>query len=423
MVGYEPTPQQLSLHNSKKRFRINCQGRRSGKSYSAAYEILPWLLTPNTRGWIVSPSYNLSQKIARIIKEDIMVKLKLPIANKKEVNGDLYYMKLAGLNSELSVKSADSPESLIGEGIDYLIIDEAAALPNKLIWEQYLRPTLSDRQGWCLMVSTPRGYNWWYSIFTRGADANFPDWESWQHPSSESPFFKDSAEDLKKELTNETYLQEYEAQFTSFSGKVYPYNAAIHTRKDLKYNPRFPTYVSCDFGFRFPGVVVFQVETNTKGLPTIYQIDEIAMKQNVKTEDLANMVKALPYPIAAYFGDPAGGGRSSQSGISDIEVFRRKGMRIRFRKDAMTRNVVNGVSHVRRWFEDANGDAHIFVSSKCKGSIQSYENYRYPQNKSEQSVKEEPLKDGVYDHQNDALRYGICNLFPIKSRQAGVIDW
>ncbi len=116
MVGYEPTPQQLSLHNSKKRFRINCQGRRSGKSYSAAYEILPWLLTPNTRGWIVSPSYNLSQKIARIIKEDIMVKLKLPIENKKEVNGDLYYMKLAGLNSELSVKSADSPESLIGEG-------------------------------------------------------------------------------------------------------------------------------------------------------------------------------------------------------------------------------------------------------------------------------------------------------------------
>lgn len=74
------------------------------------------MLTPNTRGWIVSPSYNLSQKIARIIKEDIMVKLKLPIENKKEVNGDLYYMKLAGLNSEISVKSADSPESLIGEG-------------------------------------------------------------------------------------------------------------------------------------------------------------------------------------------------------------------------------------------------------------------------------------------------------------------
>ena len=423
LVGYEPTPQQLNVHNSQARFRINCQGRRSGKSYSAAYEILPYLLTPNTRGWIVSPSYNLSQKIARIIKEDIMVKLKLPIENKKEVNGDLYYMKLAGLNSELSVKSADSPESLIGEGGDYLVIDEAAAMPNKLIWEQYLRPTLSDRQGWCLMVSTPRGFNWWHALWERGKDDNYPDWASWQHPSSESPFFKDDVEELKKELTSETFYQEYEGHFTSFSGKCFPYSDAIHTKKGLKYNPGLPTYVSIDFGYRKPAVVVVQVDHKSKGLPTIYQIDEIAMVENIKTEDLANMVRKLPYNIVAYFGDPAGGGRSSQSGISDIQIFWRKGMRVRFRKDAMTRNVVNGVSHMRRWFEDANGNTHFYVSDKCKGSIASYENYRYPENKSDQAIKEEPLKDGVYDHVNDAMRYLICNLFPIKSRMAGVIDW
>jgi hypothetical protein len=106
----------LDIHNSRARFRINCQGRRSGKSYSAAYEILPWLLTPNSRGWIVAPSYDLGQKIARIVKEEVIQKMHLPIANKKEVNGDLYYLKIAGLNSELSVKSADSPDSLIGEG-------------------------------------------------------------------------------------------------------------------------------------------------------------------------------------------------------------------------------------------------------------------------------------------------------------------
>ena len=116
LLGYQPTQQQLDIHNSRARFRINCQGRRSGKSYSAAYEILPWLLTPNSRGWIVAPSYDLGQKIARIVKEEVIQKMHLPIANKKEVNGDLYYLKIAGLNSELSVKSADSPDSLIGEG-------------------------------------------------------------------------------------------------------------------------------------------------------------------------------------------------------------------------------------------------------------------------------------------------------------------
>jgi len=422
-VGYQPIQQQRDIHSSTARFRINCQGRRSGKSHAAAYEILPWLLTPNTRGWIVSPSYNLSQKIARIIKEDIMVKLKLPIEFKKEISGDLYYLKLAGLNSELSIKSADSAESLIGDGVDYLIIDEAAALPNKLIWEQYLRPTLSDRHGWCLMVSTPRGYNWWHKIWDRGNSDEFPDWECWQHPSNESPFFKDNIEDLKKELTHETYLQEYEARFCSYSGKVYQFDRSTNILPDLKFDPAFSTYVSIDFGYRRPGVVVFQVDYKAKGLPTIYQIDEIALKENIKTDDLADMVKRLPYPIVSYFGDPAGGGTASQSGISDIECFRRKGMYVRFKRDSVTRNVVNGVSHVRRWFEDANGDTHFFVASKCKGSIQSYENYRYPENRSDQRIKEEPLKDGVYDHICDALRYGICNLFPIKSRMAGVIDW
>ena len=139
----------------------------------------------------------------------------LPIANKKEVNGDLYYLKIAGLNSELSVKSADSPDSLIGEGIDYLIIDEAAAI-KKIVWEQNLRPTLSDRNGWALMVSTPRGFNHFEKWYRNGQDDTYPDWDSWQHPSTESPYFNDDIEELKRTLTRETYLQEYESAFTSF---------------------------------------------------------------------------------------------------------------------------------------------------------------------------------------------------------------
>tara|TARA_R100001594_G_scaffold40078_2_gene71922 strand:- start:2261 stop:2539 length:279 start_codon:yes stop_codon:yes gene_type:complete len=91
-------------------------GRRSGKSWSAAHEILPWLLTPKTRGWIVGPNYSLANKIAREVKRVVMTQLKLPILSKKEISGDLYYMKLAGLNSELSVKSAENADSLIGDG-------------------------------------------------------------------------------------------------------------------------------------------------------------------------------------------------------------------------------------------------------------------------------------------------------------------
>jgi len=115
-LGYAPTPQQLQVHNSTSRFRVCLMGRRSGKSFMAAHEILPWLLTPNTRGWIVGPNYALANKIAREVKRVVMTQLQLPLESKKEISGDLYYMKLAGLNSELSVKSAENQESLIGDG-------------------------------------------------------------------------------------------------------------------------------------------------------------------------------------------------------------------------------------------------------------------------------------------------------------------
>ena len=46
----------------------------------------------------------------------IIIDLKLPVTAKKEISGDLYLLRLAGLNSELVIKSADSPDSLIGDG-------------------------------------------------------------------------------------------------------------------------------------------------------------------------------------------------------------------------------------------------------------------------------------------------------------------
>lgn len=382
--------------------------------------MLPYLLSPGTRSWIVAPTLDLADKIMREIKIDIITKLKLPIAHKKEVSGQVHYMKLAGLNSEISVKSADRPESLVGDGIDHLIVEEAAKI-RKIVWEQYLRPTLSDREGWALFTTTPEGYNWIYDLWQRGQSKEFPDWDSWQHPSWESPFFKDDIEELKKELTHETFMQEFGSQFTSFSGRVFPFDRTIHIQK-IKYNPDLLTYVGIDFGYRTATAAAFQIEPVPNGKDKVYLIDEV-WEENIKTEDFANKVKAFPYPIIRYFGDPAGGSIQSQSAGTDIEIFRRKGMRVDSRKDRLSRNIANGVSHMRTWFEDANGNANFYVDPRCKKGIMSLENYRYPEKKQDQKLKEDPLKDGVHDHFCDATRYFFCNLFPIKSRTARSIDW
>lgn len=396
-------------------------GRRSGKSWSAAHEILPWLLTPNTRGWIVGPNYSLANKIAREVKRVVMTQLKLPILSKKEISGDLYYMKLAGLNSELSVKSAENADSLIGDGVDYLVIDEAALIPRST-FEMYLRPTLADRQGWCLFTSTPRGFNYLHKLYEYGQSKDHPDWESWTFPSTLSPYFKDDVEELKRTLTKETFNQEILCSFQSYSGKVFPMDRNIHVSDAIQYDPKLPVYVGLDFGYRHSAAVIVQLHNRTNNFADVHQIDEISLK-NIKTDDFAKALKKLPYEYTGIWGDPAGSGTNLQSGISDIAVFKKHGLRVNIRRDAITRNVVSGVSHVRRWFEDANGDPHIFINPKCKDSIQAYENYHYPEHKENSALRHEPLKDGKFDHHCDSLRFLLTNLFPMRSRTAGVIDY
>ena len=414
VIGYKPEQIQWDVHNSKARFRVNIQGRRSGKSYSASREAEVAILQPNTRGWIVAPSYELASKIGREIHENLIIKYKFPTISKKVINGNLFYAKFIN-GSEVWVKSAGTPDtSLVGEGLDWLIIDESAII-NKLVWEQYLRPTLSDRQGWALFVSTPRGYNWLYDLYQRGQSNDYPEWESWQHSSSTSRYFRDNIEELRNELTEETFRQEYLAEFTSFAGKVYPIEREVHIKK-LSYQKEWETYCAVDFGYRQPAVVWLLVG-KVDGDFEVHIIDEIAHKTNIKTEELIQLIKQKNYPVLKTYCDPAGVGVQSTSGLGDAEIFRRNGIGVNYKTDRISRSIPSGIDLVRSFFKNAEGKARLFISDKCTNVINDFENYRYPDKRENQRLKEEPLKDGHHDHSMDAIRYFFINRFPIRKKE------
>lgn len=419
-VGYVPEKVQWDIHNSLARFRVNIQGRRSGKSYSSAKEAEVSFIKPNTRSWVVAPTYDLGDKIAREIDFTLFRKVGFPCVTKKYDAGRLRYAK--GINgSELWIKTADAPDSLLGEGLDLLIVEEAATIP-KLIWEQYLRPTLSDRMGSALFPTTPRGYNWVYDLYKLGQSQN-PNWASWQHPSWHSKYFKDDIEALKAELTDATFRQEYGAEFTTFASKVYPFDRDKHV-KVLKYDKNWPTYVSMDFGYRMPAVGWYQVGS-VDGHDEVHLIDEIVHVENVKTSDLARMILKRNadkgYDIHRYYGDPAGAGVQAQSGLGDIEILRQNGINVRYTTNKVDRDISTGIDHVRSFIENANGLSRFFVDHLCTGHIEDLENYRYPEAKEGRDLKEEPLKDGYHDHACDETRYFFINHFPIRKEMVGSV--
>src|SRR6266850_978292 len=156
-LGYEPHHGQAEIHVSKASRRVVACGVRWGKSLCAAMEGLAAAMEPKERsmGLLVAPTYDLTDKIYREMVIIVAQHLRHRIVSMKDNEKRLIIRNLAGGLSEIRGKSADNPVSLLGEGLDWVIVDEGARL-KPTIWEGHLSQRLLDKNGWALLISTPR---------------------------------------------------------------------------------------------------------------------------------------------------------------------------------------------------------------------------------------------------------------------------
>ena len=67
--------------------------------------------------------------------------------------------------------SLDSADTVRGRKYALALIDEAAMVPNlEDAWNAVIRPTLTDYEGEADFYSTPKGLNYFYTLFGRGDD-------------------------------------------------------------------------------------------------------------------------------------------------------------------------------------------------------------------------------------------------------------
>lgn len=220
-AGYKPHRGQLLVHSSRARFRVLACGRRWGKSLCAAMEGLAASLIPGSRGWVVAPTYELAEKVFRELFTVFSVNKQFrDLVESKSISRQNMHIRLV-YGSEIHGKSADNPDSLLGEGLDWLVVDEAARVKEE-VWKHYLRPTLTDRQGWALFISTPAGRNWFYEMFIMGQDREQREYESWRFPSEANPYLsKLEIEQARRTLPDRAFRQEYLAEFISDAGGVF----------------------------------------------------------------------------------------------------------------------------------------------------------------------------------------------------------
>jgi hypothetical protein len=207
---------QQPILNSDARFRICAAGRRFGKSNLAAHELIErGFANPGSLNWWVAPSHGTANIGFEFI-EDI-----LPpswIADTKR--SPPKYIETPN-ETKFEFLSTSSDTALVGSGVDFIVIDEAAQVPD-IKWRRDLRPTLTDTLGSMLAISTPRTRNWFHDYFQRGQSPDHPDVESWQKSTYENPHVPDSEiDDAREELPEAVFEQEYMAIFRTDDGNVF----------------------------------------------------------------------------------------------------------------------------------------------------------------------------------------------------------
>ena len=208
-------PAQEQVRDSEARWKILCAGRRFGKSRLGVQLCMQKALDGG-RVWWVAPTF----AIARVGWRDVVAAAQ---SFPKEVGVDIkvgdmtVYFPSGG---SIAVKSADNPQRLRGEGLHYLVMDEAAFVREET-WTEVLRPTLTENKGEALFISTPIGMdNWFYKLWEKAEQAE--DWDRFQFPTVANPMIDpQEVEAAREDLGELVFAQEYLAEFISEGAQMF----------------------------------------------------------------------------------------------------------------------------------------------------------------------------------------------------------
>lgn len=198
---------QKEVASSDSRWKILCAGRRFGKTRLGIHLCMEKALDGG-RAWWVAPTFAIARVGWRALENAAYsfpeeIRPKVSLANMEVIfpNG-----------GSIACKSADNPQRLRGEGLDFLVMDEAAFIKPD-VWQEVLRPTLTERKGSALFISTPMGMdNWFYDLWTTAEKA--PNWERFRFSTYDNPMIDDEEIDsAKDEVGSIVFAQEYLAEF------------------------------------------------------------------------------------------------------------------------------------------------------------------------------------------------------------------
>ena len=189
---------QKPILESQARFNVLMCGRRFGKSELCLIKIIKTACFGQNLAYI-TPTY----KLAKVFFNKLGNALPYP-KNQSDLKIDFPN------GGSVEFFTGERLDGLRGRKFHGVIIDEAAFISDlESGWLNSIRPTLTDYKGWAMFLSTPRGQNYFYSLFNKGGEK---DWASFKYTTYDNPYIdRDEIEDAKRQLPAAVFEQEYMA--------------------------------------------------------------------------------------------------------------------------------------------------------------------------------------------------------------------
>jgi len=401
-IPYTPRPLQGKLHESLDQYRfavLSCH-RRFGKSVAIINHLIRAALThklKNPRFAYIAPTY----KQAKSIAWDYMKMFAGGIPGVRFHETELRCDMPNG--SRITLLSSEQPDSLRGLFLDGVCIDEVAQIDPRL-WNEIIRPALSDRKGFCYFIGTPMGMsNIFYDLYQHALSDD--KWLAYTAKASETKIIDQEELDAAKAQMGEAkYKQEFECDWiANIEGSVYgDIIKSIEEKKQLTrlaYDPSLLVHTAWDLGVDDSTAIVFfqqignQIlvidfyENNREGLPHYIQV--------VKDKDYVYGDHFAPHDIEV---------TEFSTGKTRREVAYQLGIRFKILPKI---NLEDGIHNLKMvlpkcWFDIEN----------TKPLIDSLRHHHRKYNEKMKMFSNKPIKDWS-SHACDAMRYlalGITEL-------------
>lgn len=243
-IRFNPNILQRTVLRNMNRFTVVVSGKRAGKTTLCAYLALKELWLPYHITWVVGPNYDVASRVWDYAAEWIDKYFTNERgASPFNINrhDKIIENKLTG--SKLFMKSAEETPTLLGKGLNLVIIDEAARIKDG-IWDGYIRPNLADGgKGRAVLISNPFGFNWFYRLFLKGTEegkVENPEYVSFQFSTAiedregnikgsinPEAISIQELNSIKKSTPSDIWTSEYLGMFREGAGQLFRFEKCI----------------------------------------------------------------------------------------------------------------------------------------------------------------------------------------------------